>query len=403
MDDDAGWDENLNLQLFLCNSNGNTYQTTIPASPTSRILSFSLTLPTEFHPLKASSIKTSTKLREKYKPFSRHYFQNVGLDEFNAIFETDLIPLPSSMFAFGVKNGGIYQYHDSYNMYPWTYEIHLSVQHIISVALEMRPIPNVYFLICALDGYMEGHYPSWRTFPHQHENRDEYRGKFAVYTPDEHTYPLLHKHKYVLGQSTHPDTRFTISVPDRYYFCLNRYNLYHSIHRGIPFHKKIPKIVYAGNARGQPQNFTTRRDINMNPRDYFKSDAVPKDNIHAPHHIERDDMINYKYILDIDGNASTWDATAWKLNTNSVIFKSDSNWVQWFYADDFKPYVHYIPIKDDFSDIQEKFHWCEANPDKCAEISDNAKQLFHKIYLHENVVKYTTKMVQDFSKTYETT
>jgi hypothetical protein len=163
--------------------------------------------------------------------------------------------------------------------------------------------------------------------------------------------------------------------------------LYRSIHRGIPFKNKISKIVYAGNNRGNKYNFTKRRDIEVSQRAYFSSNSVPKDNIDAPSHIERHDMINYKYVLDIDGNASTWDATAWKLNSGSVIFKTDSNWEQWFYKE-FKPWVHYVPVADDFSDIQERYKWCEANPEKCEEMIRKAKELFQTIYRHENVLKY---------------
>jgi hypothetical protein len=262
--------------------------------------------------------------------------------------------------------------------------------------MEMRPIPNFYFLICALDGYLEGHFPANRHLPYKPSNPDEYRGKLQPYIPEDQDkdqyYPLLHKNSTILGQCVHPDTAHTIAVPDRYYFCLNRYNLYHAIHRGVPFHQKKNQIVFAGNERGNPKNYTKRRDIQMNQREYFKSAHIAKDNIHCPQQIQREEMINYKYILDIDGNASTWDATAWKLNSGSVIFKTDSNWVQWFY-DDYKPWTHYIPVNDDFSDIQEKFKWCEEHQAECEEIVKNAKKLFHTIYRHENVVKYTKKTI----------
>jgi len=387
-----GWSEDISI--LLCNSEGAVHQFNAGSSPESSTKSFILELSQEFHPLVSNKkITHDQSWRNSYNPYCRHYLTDLSLQEFNSMFETDLVRLPSAMFAAGVKKGGIYQYHESYGGYPWTYEINLTINHIIAVIMEMRPIPDVYFVICAHDGYMEGYYPSTRTVPHKHSDPEEYNNKTVVYTDDLTAYPLLHKNKYVLGQSVHPDTAFTIAMPDRYYFCLNRYNLYRSIHQGLPFNKKKSTIVYAGNARGGPTNFTTRRDININQRDYFKSDAVPKKNIHAPEHIERNDMLKYKYILDIDGNASTWDATAWKLNSNSVILKTDSNWIQWFY-DDFKPWIHYVPIKDDFSDIQEKFDWCEDNQEKCKEIIQNTKRLFHAIYLHENVVSYTTKIIK---------
>jgi hypothetical protein len=196
----------------------------------------------------------------------------------------------------------------------------------------------------------------------------------------------------VLGQSVHPDTDYVVAVPDRYYFCLNRYNGYRSIHGGIPFHTKINRVVYAGNVRGTRYNFTTRRDIECSQREYFKSDAVPKDNIVVGDGITQRDMIRYKYILDIDGNASTWDATAWKLNSGSVIMKTDSNWVQWFYSD-YKEWEHYVPIADDFTDIQAKYKWCEEHQKECEDMVRRCKELFQNVFRYQNVEKYTANML----------
>jgi hypothetical protein len=326
---------------------------------------------------------------------NHHYIHHVGRDHFNRLFNTDIVHLPASLFAIGIKDGGAYQYHDSYGGYPWTYEINRTIDYIIYAAFDKTPNKkprDFYCIICALDGYIEACYPSERNVPQRIEN-DECRGYGLIHPPDEpNLYPVFHKQQYILGQSTHPDTAYTIPVPDRYYYELNQYNLYRSIHKGIPFKNKISKIVYAGNNRGNKYNFTKRRDIEVSQRAYFSSNSVPKENIHAPSHIERNDMINYKYILDIDGNASTWDATAWKLNSGSVIFKTDSNWEQWFY-EEYKPWVHYVPVADDFSDIQERYKWCEASPEKCEEMIRNAKELFQTIYRHENVLKYVHELL----------
>lgn len=37
-----------------------------------------------------------------------------------------------------------------------------------------------------------------------------------------------------------------------------------------------------------------------------------------------------------------------------------------------KPFVHYIPLSDDYSDLEEKYNWCLKNENKCIEISKNA-------------------------------
>ena len=66
-----------------------------------------------------------------------------------------------------------------------------------------------------------------------------------------------------------------------------------------------------------------------------------------------------------------------------------------------RPWTHYVPLKDDFSDIQEKFLWCEKNQDKCNIMVTNCKILFQNIYNHVNVVKYMEKVVDTLIETYE--
>jgi len=392
-----GWSENIDA--FMHDFNGNQKLINIGTSNyySKIILDVKLDSPWNL-------IESTKEINDCWKPCYRrltlntHFIPQVSRETFNELFNTDIVHLPSSMYAIGIVNGGAYKYNNNYGQHDWTYEINSTIDYIISTAFHNPGKPrDFYCIICALDGYMEGYYPSERTIPKLVGN-DEYKGKNWVVLDESEVnkYPLLHKQRYVLGQSTHPDTKYTIAVPDRYYFVLHSYNLYRSIHMGILFNKKKPFIVYAGNVRGGKHNFTKRRDIDMPQRQYFKTDKVCKDNVHAPSYIERDNMIHYKYILDIDGNASTWDATAWKLNSGSVIFKVDSNWEQWFYKD-YKEWEHYVPIADDFSDMQEKYKWCEENQDKCEEMIRNSKALFQSIYDPMSVFAYTKNMIDMFA------
>jgi hypothetical protein len=93
------------------------------------------------------------------------------------------------------------------------------------------------------------------------------------------------------------------------------------------------------------------------------------------------------------GHSSCWDATAWKMNSGSVLFKVDSDWSQWFY-EDYKPYIHYIPIKDDFSDLQSQYEWCELHQDECEEIVKNSLELFQKTYRFHNIINHTKSLLK---------
>jgi len=399
-----GW--NFDLNVFVHDFKGNILKYCIGSSPHAALkttqIECSLFANNDTNNISLIASKKRFIWSMCYNPLQQYHIYHINRNEFNDKFVSNIVHLPSNMFAVGMKNGEVFMYHDAYGKYPWTYETYLSIHHIISVAY-VRP-RNFYFLFYAHDGYIEGLYPSTsrHVIPKSPPSSDYYIGKGCVEALDinDNSYPLLYDKKYVLAQSVHPDMDYVIAMPDRYYLCLNRYNLYRSIHRGIPFNTKISQIVFAGNERGNKYNFTKRRDIDMDPRSYFKSDAVFKDNIHAPNKIDRNEMINYKYILDIDGNASTWDATAWKLNSGSVIFKSDSNWIQWFYDSGeydpnlkYKAWTHFVPVADDFSDIQDKFRWCEENQEHCEFIIKNCKELFHYAYSYKNVERYTERVI----------
>jgi len=357
------------------------------------------------------SFKCSNKTIEeawfpRYKPFRQfeHYPQYIARDHFNSIFGSNIVELPSCLFALGMKSGGCYIYHDSHGQQSWDYEMKYTLDFIIGMMFARTPgkaPPTFYCVLCALDGYIEHCYTTPTKNKPVRVGDVEYRNESLIniskYKDDE--YPVFHNQKYILGQSVRKCIPYSIAVVDRYYLCLNRYNEYRSIHCGIPFKDKFNAIVYAGNSRGSKYNFITRRDIDMSQRDYFASDAVDKTNI-VTGSVSREVMINYKYILDIDGNACTWDATAWKLNSGSVILKTDSEWIQWFY-DDYKPWVHYVPVKDDFSDLQEKFAWCETHQDECIDMIANCKKLFQEVYRYDNVVKHMEKVILKLADEYE--
>lgn len=333
---------------------------------------------------------TPIHMYARYKMIPSPEPQKISREDFNKRFSANIVTLPRHLYAAGLDNDALYMYNDYFEDY---WDSLMLIQHIISVALTFTERRCFYFIVCVSDGYIEGNYASDRTIPHIVQDM-EYVGKPSITIGNPHEFPLFHSRKYVLANVVQQGIPFTIPIPDRHYFFCNYYNAFRSFHRGISFSKKQNKIIYAGRRdRGTKYNFLKRRDIDMNQRNYLYSDAVPKGNIICLNEWINDyEMVNYKYLLDIDGYASTWDGTAWKLNSGSVIIKSNSAWKQWFY-DEYLPWVHYVPVEDDFSDIQEKFQWCEANQDKCETIIKNAKALFQKAYRFHNVIEYTKSVI----------
>jgi RNase P/RNase MRP subunit p29 len=90
--------------------------------------------------------------------------------------------------------------------------------------------------------------------------------------------------------------------------------------------------------------------------------------------ISNSEKSNYKYILNIDGHVSAFRLSS-ELGMNSVILLVKSKYYTWFMPM-LKEYTHYVPIKDDLSDLIDRIEWCIQNDDKCKDIAKNAYQFF---------------------------
>ena len=86
------------------------------------------------------------------------------------------------------------------------------------------------------------------------------------------------------------------------------------------------------------------------------------------------ELARYKYQIDLGGaGGTTWTGTIHKLTMPGVLFHHETR-MKDSYFDSLKPMVHYIPVKEDLSDLRERFEWAEANPQLCKQISAAASQ-----------------------------
>lgn len=107
--------------------------------------------------------------------------------------------------------------------------------------------------------------------------------------------------------------------------------------------------------------------------------------------------LKYKYQLLPDGHVSAFSRAYWELFSNCIIFKQDSPWYQWYYRA-LKPYEHFIPYKDDASDLVEKLRWAENNDAAVKEIVNNAQSFAKNNLKHEDVMLYFYLLLNEYAK-----
>jgi hypothetical protein len=90
-------------------------------------------------------------------------------------------------------------------------------------------------------------------------------------------------------------------------------------------------------------------------------------------YLSYENLMNYKYQLYIDGNVSPYSASGWKFFSNSLIFKPDSPWTQWYYGA-LKPFEHYVPVRRDLADLVEKVLWARSNDAEARAIAKRCRE-----------------------------
>jgi len=48
----------------------------------------------------------------------------------------------------------------------------------------------------------------------------------------------------------------------------------------------------------------------------------------------------------------------------------------WYCTERPQPWLHYVPVRDDFSDLVEKIERCDQNPHECRQMGGRAKAFF---------------------------
>ena len=83
--------------------------------------------------------------------------------------------------------------------------------------------------------------------------------------------------------------------------------------------------------------------------------------------------LDYKFILSLEGNDVATNLK-WIMSSNSVAVMPLPKYETWFMEGKLIPDFHYIQIKDDYSDLEEKLNYYIDHPHEAEKIIDNAHQ-----------------------------
>uniref|UniRef100_A0A6P7F504 Protein O-glucosyltransferase 2-like n=1 Tax=Diabrotica virgifera virgifera TaxID=50390 RepID=A0A6P7F504_DIAVI len=113
-------------------------------------------------------------------------------------------------------------------------------------------------------------------------------------------------------------------------------------------------------------------------------------------HVSFFEFFRYKYQLGIDGTVAPY-RMPYLLAGGSLLFKPKSKYFEYYYQD-LEPNVHYIPLKEDISDLVDKLKWAIDNDEKAKEIAQNGQAFANDNLLPKNIFCYHFHLFNEFSK-----
>mmetsp|Transcript_18059 Transcript_18059/g.37876 ORF Transcript_18059/g.37876 Transcript_18059/m.37876 type:complete len:449 (-) Transcript_18059:81-1427(-) len=91
------------------------------------------------------------------------------------------------------------------------------------------------------------------------------------------------------------------------------------------------------------------------------------------------EQLQFKYILSLEGN-DVATGLKWQMLSNSVVFMTKPTIVSFFMEDLLVPFVHYIPVKEDLSDLVDMVMWARENDERVRWISEQATRFVKNVW-----------------------
>ncbi len=171
---------------------------------------------------------------------------------------------------------------------------------------------------------------------------------------------------------------------------MDKHRHFFFINDKIPFKDKADMAVSRNVVRGQPHRMRLLDMWFGHPKCDFacvNADVDEGKTQYVKPYMSMEDQMKYKFILCIEGNDVATNLK-WVMSSNSLAVMPKPKIESWFMEGSLVGGVHYVEIKDDYSDLVEKIDYYIAHPKEAENIVRNA---------HEYVAQFQNARLEDYT------
>lgn len=151
---------------------------------------------------------------------------------------------------------------------------------------------------------------------------------------------------------------------------LNKIRHFQFIKDKFPFENKLDKLIARGVVK-VPHRIEFYKKYFDHPLCNLGQINSDKNHQWIKPKISRSEHLRYKFILCLEGYDVATNLK-WVMSSNSIAVMTKPKFETWFMEGKLIGDFHYIEIKDDYSDLEEKLTYYMNNPDRCLTIIENA-------------------------------
>jgi hypothetical protein len=149
---------------------------------------------------------------------------------------------------------------------------------------------------------------------------------------------------------------------------LNQVRHFAFVHDPVPYRAKRDRLVWRGKAKGKPNRMLLLDRFLDHPR-CDVGDTTPRnrgERTWRPFMSVREQLAN-KFILSLEGN-DVGTNLKWIMGSNSLCFATRLRYETWFMEGRLEPGRHFVLVRDDLADLEERMDHYLARPDEAEEI-----------------------------------
>ena len=147
---------------------------------------------------------------------------------------------------------------------------------------------------------------------------------------------------------------------------------YYFVNDKIPYNKKKNEIVWRGYIHKENRRSLVKQ-FYQHPKCNIGNIPLRNENPDwAKSFLSVEEQLQYKFILSIEGNDVATNLK-WIMSSNSLCFMPTPKFETWYMEGKLIPNVHYVHIKDDYSDMLEKMEYYIKHEEEALAIITNAQ------------------------------